>query len=25
VLIFFGLMGDTFTRQHASASWSAGK
>lgn len=25
VLIFFGLLGDTFTRQHASASWSAGK
>ena len=25
VLIFFGLLGDTFTRQYASASWSAGK
>ena len=25
VLIFFGLMGNTFTRQHASASWSAGR
>jgi ABC-type polysaccharide/polyol phosphate export permease len=25
ILIFFGLMGDTFTRQYASASWSAGK
>ena len=25
VLIILGLMGDTFTRQYASASWSAGK
>lgn len=25
VLIFFGLLGDTFTRQYASASWSAGR
>ena len=25
VLIFFGLLGDTFTRQYASASWTAGK
>ena len=25
VLIFFGLLGDTFTRQYASVSWSAGK
>ena len=25
VLMFFGLLGDTFTRQYASASWSAGK
>ena len=25
VLVILGLMGDTFTRQYASASWSAGK
>lgn len=25
ILILLGLMGDTFTRQHASASWAAGK
>ncbi len=25
VLIFLGLLGDTFTRQYASVSWSAGK
>ncbi len=25
VMIFLGLLGDTFTRQYASASWSAGK